>query len=273
MHRWNVLFTGDGTGLYIDEFLKRVEYIAIAQNYTFSEVARNMYMFLKGLAASWYFQWVPKNPNASWTSMKKSMQDHFRTAETDCDLDHQLMNRVQRPNETFDQFYNAMAELNCRMQNGRSDRDLIEIIKGNVNSKLSIFVHSSMTTSLPEFLKQCRRAQKNVKKIESQRRNSYQPRVNEIDIVNEAMGPVEEEEVHVEAITGQPGRATREPSDHSQLTCFDCKGIGHIAVNCMQKSNRIFCYRCGLDDYVVSNCPKCKEKNWKRSGATGSTAT
>lgn len=94
--------------------------------------------------------------------------------------------------------------------------------------------------------------------------------MNEIDIVNEAMGPVEEEEVHVEAITGQPGRATREPSDHSQLTCFDCKGIGHIAVNCMQKCNRIFCYSCGLDDYVVSNCPKCKEKKYKRSGGTGS---
>lgn len=48
MHRWNLQFTGDGTGLYIDEFLKRVEYIAISQNYTFNEVARNLYMFLKG---------------------------------------------------------------------------------------------------------------------------------------------------------------------------------------------------------------------------------
>lgn len=273
MHRWNLQFSGDGTGLYIDEFLKRVEYIAISQNYTFSEVARNLYMFLKGLAASWYFQWVPRNPNASWSRMKKAMEDHFRTAETDCDLEHQLMNRVQHPNETFDQFYNALAELNCRMQNERSDSDLIEIIKRNASSKLTIFIHSSMTNNLPEFLKQCRRAEKAVFKIESQRKNIYKSRVNEINFVDEALGTYEEEEDHVEALTGGPGKATRDSPDHSQLTCFDCKEIGHIAVNCMRKSNRIFCYRCGLDDYVISNCPNCKGKNWKRSGATGSPAS
>lgn len=272
MHRWNLLFTGDGTGLYVDEFLKRVEHIAISQNYTFSEVACNLYMFLKGLAAAWYFQWVPRNPNASWSCMKKAMEDHFRTAETDCDLDHQLMNRVQRSNETFDQFYNAMAELNSRMQTGRSDRDLIEIIKRNVSSKMVIFMHSSTTTNLAEFLKQGRRAEKAIMKIESQRRNSYQPRVNEINLLDDAIGNDEEEEGRIEAFSGVAGKDASKPRDHSQLTCFDCKQVGHIAVNCMQKSNRIFCYNCGLDNYVKTNCPNCKEKNLKRSGATGSPA-
>lgn len=265
MHRWNISFSGDDTGLRVDEFLVRVEHIAITQRYSLEEVARNIYILLKGLAASWFFSWLTRNPDPSWVELKNQLRDHFRTADTDCDIEHAMMNRSQRSNETFDTFYHVITELNARMERRRSDKDLIEILKRNVNPKMTMFIHNSKTRILSEFLKECRRAERDIAKVEGSL-NRSRPRVNELKLVEEMMPPQDEDLPQIDAIYSN---LKRETPDHSKLTCFDCKKIGHKAINCQEKSNRIFCYNCGKDNYVVSNCIDCKEKNLRRSRGTG----
>lgn len=265
MHRWNISFSGDGTGLRIDEFIVRVEHIAISQRYSLEEVARNIYILLKGLAASWFFGWLSRNPNPSWTELRSQLRDHFRTADTDCDIEHTIMNRAQRSNETFDQFYHVITELNSRMENRRSDADLIEILKRNVNPKMTVFIHNSKTRILSEFLIECRRAERDIAKVEGSM-NRNRPRVNELNLVDEIITPDAEDLPQVDAIYSN---VKREGPDHSKLKCFDCKKIGHIAINCQEKSNRIFCYRCGKDNYVVSNCVDCNGKNGRQSWVSG----
>lgn len=90
MHRWNISFSGDGTGLRVDEFIIRVEHIASTQRYSLGEVARNIYIILKGLAASWFFTWLTRNPDPSWGELKSQLKDNFRTADTDSDIEHTL---------------------------------------------------------------------------------------------------------------------------------------------------------------------------------------
>lgn len=272
MHRWNLSFSGDHTGLRVDEFIIRVEHIAVSQRYSLEEVARNMYIFLKGLAASWYFRWLPRNPNASWLDLKTQLEDHFRTAETDCDIEHTIMNRTQRVNESFDQFYHVITELNSRMKNMRSDTDLIEILKRNVHPKMTVFIHGSKSTNLSEFLKECRRAERELAKVEGSL-NRSRHRVNEINFIDEILESQSEVCQEMNEVNAMYPEMKYDQNDHSKIRCFDCKKLGHVAINCQEKSNRIFCYRCGKDDYVVYNCPVCKVKNGQKSWKTGNPSS
>lgn len=262
MHKWNVYFSGIDKDLRIDQFILRVEHIAVTQGVSLQEVANNLYILLKGQAANWYFQWIQRNNDITWDSLKSALCIQFRTCETDYDLEHRMMNRLQKYNESFDQFYNEILDLNSRMSRPRSDRDLIEIMKRNISSRMLIFIHNTMSQTLPEFLLECRRAEKNVSKIESGfNRTFLKPKVNEVELVS---GEADNNEDFIEAFS-----RSKPAQDVSDITCFDCKEKGHFAFNCTKKSGRVFCYKCGRDNYVISNCPYCVEGNLKKNRKSG----
>ncbi|KAI8124874.1 hypothetical protein CVS40_4842 [Lucilia cuprina] len=173
MHRWNIFFSGDDKTLRVDDFVRRVEHISSTQGYSLEEVAKNLYILLKGQAANWYFQWVQRNRNISWDILKSALQLQFRSGETDYDLEHRMINRLQKHNETFDQFYN------------------IEML---------IFIHNSVSKTLPEFLIECRRAEKNVARFESGNVKSIsKPKISEVTIEEDI---VSDHKVHlVEALS------------------------------------------------------------------------
>lgn len=262
IHRWNVFFSGDDRELRIDDFIRRVEHIAFSQRYSLDDVANNLYLLLRGPASNWYFQWVQRNTHASWQVLKSALEVQFRSGESDYDLEHRMMNRLQRSNETFDQFYNVMLDLNSRMRNPRSDRDLVEIMKRNVSSKMVVFIHNSTSKTLSEFLTECRRAEKNVARIEiGFSKTLFKPKVNEVDLVEEVLQEDDE--------TGQLVEALNSEKSRSDIVCFDCKEKGHFAFNCTKKSGRVFCYRCGRDNYVISNCPFCAQGNARKNRKSG----
>ncbi|KAI8119897.1 hypothetical protein CVS40_8784 [Lucilia cuprina] len=217
MHRWNIYFSGDDKELRVDDFIRRVEHIACSQGISLQEVANNLYILLKGQAANWYFQWVQRNRNITWNSLKSALEVQFRSCESDYDLEHKMMNRLQKYNESFDQFYNVILDLNSRMSCPRSDRDLIEIMKRNIASKMLIFVHNSTSNTLPEFLLECRRAERNVLKIETGfNRTLFKPKVNEVEFVDEVSSDCGGNEEFIEALSrGKPSK------DISDITCFD----------------------------------------------------
>lgn len=167
----------------------------------------------------------------------ENSEDHFRTAETDCDIEHTIMNRTQRLNEIFDQFYHVITELNSRMKNMRSDTDLIEILKRNVHPKMTVFFHGSKCCNLSEFLKEYRRAERELAKVEGSL-NKNRHRVNEISLIDEILESQSEECQEVEAMYPE---MKNDKNYHSKIRCFDCRKLGHIAINCQEKSNRIFC--------------------------------
>lgn len=39
--------------------------------------------------------------------------------------------------------------------------------------------------------------------------------------------------------------------------CWNCRETGHTFVNCRKEKRSVFCYKCGKQDFAVSNCPQC----------------
>ena len=252
-HRWNISFSGDENSMLVDDFLKRIEHISATQKCSMEVVANNFYVFLKGQASNWYFRWVARNPQASWQLLKTSLEQQYRSSEKDCDIEYKLMNRVQKPGESVDKFVTTIVELNSRMRRPRTDSDLIDIMKRNVNSKMLLFIHNSVSLTISDFLRDCRNAEQNLSKIESDISSKIvRNKVSEIDVVEEILTGVSEQ--CVEEVSIKP------------RICFDCKEPGHLAINCTKKSNRIFCYKCGEENFTCVNCPKCASKNLRRSG-------
>ena len=253
MNKWNIHFSCEDSGLRIDQFVSRLEHIAITQRYSLEEVAQNIYIFFSGRASTWYFDWIKTHSGSTWSALRQALLDQFRSPETDSEIEHQLYNRLQRFSETFTQYFYVMTDLNSKMRRPRSDLDLIEILKRNVNSKLMLMIHNSTATNLSIFLNECRCAENKLQRIET--RSQSKPKIAELDGMNDLLPEVEE--CSVEALN--------KPSiDLNKITCFDCKQQGHFSIDCTEKSNRIFCYSCGLDNYVSSKCPRCKDRNFQK---------
>jgi hypothetical protein len=58
--------------------------------------------------------------------------------------------------------------------------------------------------------------------------------------------------------TGTPNVSRQ---SQSNVICFRCKRVGHPFQLCtVHMPNKVFCFRCGLDDVVTPNCPRCLNK-------------
>ena len=63
-------------------------------------------------------------------------------------------------------------------------------------------------------------------------------------------------------------RLKHEKNSHKTTTCFNCREVGHAAVNCPKASTlkKKICFRCGSEEHRLDDCPKGSD----RTGAGGS---
>lgn len=57
-----------------------------------------------------------------------------------------------------------------------------------------------------------------------------------------------------------------QPTGHAEA-CYNCKADGHIQRDCTEPMRKR-CYKCGLENYTVNNCPKCRPENEKKAQAS-----
>ena len=51
----------------------------------------------------------------------------------------------------------------------------------------------------------------------------------------------------------------------TQIQCFNCKQLGHGFFNCPHPQKEIFCFRCGLANCTLPQCPNCNPGNSETS--------
>lgn len=248
LDKWGLTF--NGTNMHVEDFLYRVELKQSSSNYTWAEIYDNFNTILTQPAEEFWWDFRKKYPQADYRSFKIALAERFPPKYSDIDLWRKLINRKQKSGESFDELVDDMERIYYQMVDPPTNQQLISVIRDNVSPDISAYIGLNRTDSIVALKYMAREAEKLVLKLHAGQRSKpfyrYVSEVSEPESCKNA-----EDHVFVEAFNCQ----------RKEYKVFQCK-------RCSQKfrvdeeskeEKRIYCYGCGKDGVIKSNCPKCSE--------------
>lgn len=258
-HKWGLKF--DNVRMTIDDFLIRLKRLKTSYNASWEEIFLHFHLFVTGPVESWFWTFLKTNPDANWQSLEFALIEQYRSIETDSELSRKMFDRRQGPNESFDEFYNAILIMNARLHSPKSRKELIDLIKQNVRRRTGELLITFSTQSLAEMVYVCRSIEKHAQTQNENFRqkpflqNSIKKQVSEIETVSE-------EAFEIDALNISN-------SNLAKYTCWNCKNKGHSFVQCPDPQRNLFCYKCGLENVTTPNCSHCSGKPKQGNTTTG----
>lgn len=257
VEKFGVVFDGNQNKLSVDDFVFRVEHLQWSNQIPWNEVLRDFHLLVSGEAHEWYWLQVKGGKVPNWESLKQALFSRYKTPKSYLEATRNLIDRKQQPGESVDSFFHSFNLLCSRLEQPISEFELIKIAKSNVKESLGRLVFPMFVSTLEQLRIACIEAERNFYKREN-RYVAPQPtrisrQVSETTIEREN-NREEEEDISVAAIS-------------SQITCWNCKKVGHMFIDCTSTERNIFCYRCGKPDTITPYCSNCKSGNGKRNMA------
>lgn len=265
MSNWKLKFNGGQNGLSVDNFIYRVEALtAQTLQGNFDILCGNASSLFDGKANDWFWRYHRSVSSICWNDMCRALREQYQDSRTDIDIRELIRERKQKPNESFDSFYDSIVALTDRLQTPLSDTDLVEILRRNLLPEIQHEILNLEIRSLQFLRDTCRRREFFMQDV--RRRHGFAltrpapmgKRISEIDM-----------NVDVTQVCQEV-----QPSDEISaltLVCWNCNKAGHRYQDCVS-DRTIFCYGCGAADTYKPNCPKCNSKN-SRSNAPKSAPT
>lgn len=276
IQHWNLKFDGSSTGLNVEEFLYRLTALT-RDNFQgdFSVICKHMQLLLTGNALRWFWRYHRQVQSIQWDHFCDAMRCQYKEFKSSFDIREELRNRKQKPNESFDNFFDSALAITDRLPTPMSDAELVEIIARNLRPEirqdlLYVPIHSF------QHLRKLVQMRENFHNEEHVRKNigvrnpntNFAPRRNvaEIDI---------EEEYTLDSETTHAVDAFQKNEFNSK--CWNCDSTGHHWQDCLEERT-IFCYGCGDKNVYKPNCSKClsrkqnASKNLKPMGRQGDHA-
>lgn len=289
--KWNITYDGSD-GLEVNDFIYRIEETANRENFPFEQIPRILPHFLKGKASDWLWTYMRTHPRSLWNDIRQAMLSRFCCYETEFETRNMIQRSIQNTDESINDFVLKIESYNSKLINNRfSERELVEILRNNMKASLQ------NATLLVEFqtVEQLRSVCAKYERLwlKSRQQNRYpittpiiaRPRqmVNEVSYpimqsnyytecpfdypVNE-FSNVQISEVQAHTIPNETPiicqiQSRQTSSANMSVTCWNCKIVGHTYFECLQPLKE-FCYGCGQSEVRLPNCPKCKDKWFKR---------
>ncbi|XP_058976808.1 uncharacterized protein LOC131801840 [Musca domestica] len=256
--KWGVSFDGTDKTMSVQEFIFRVGELKKDYNCPDEILITKFHQLLEKPALDWYWNHRKLVQFRTWKELESALLAQYQRFENEFQLQMQILNRRQLPQENFEEFYNDVLRLRTQQKSPYREHEIVEIMRGNLKPSLAQMIFSAQISSLGDFYRQVKKAENLVWSQRQQRYNTPQ-KVHEID------WQMEEEprgEIEVDAVTMT-----------SKYKCWNCGVVGHSWMEC-REPRKIFCYRCGLEGVTVPDCPKCqgnRPRNPPQSGQVRST--
>lgn len=186
-----------------------------------------------------------QHDNVDWFQLTDSLKRQYKEHFNDYDIRDDIRRRKQRPNENFDDFYDAITVFADRLRSPMSEEELCETILRNLRTEIRHELLHISFTNVSELRRSVRKHEKFVRDVQAVTKyRQYRDKVNLAEIDDGI-----EEAYYVPDEGGVCGLR--------KLTCWNCNDQGHSYKECV-KDKRIFCYGCGMKETYKPNCPNCR---------------
>lgn len=256
---WNLKFDGSSTGLSVEEFLYRIRSLTRDNfNDDFSVICRNLNVLLSGKARDWYWRYHKQVPVIVWSEFCDAIRCQYKDSKSSYDIKEEIRNRKQKPNETFDSFFECVSNIIDRLQSPMSETELIEILQRNLRPDVRQDLLYMTVGSIAELRKLVQRRE-NFLNDEHVRKNlcirnatPFLPRRHMAEI-----------NTHETDDDSNPDNKKNfiEALQKTELSskCWNCDVPGHFWQDCTQVRT-VFCYGCGIKNIYKPNCVNCNCK-------------
>lgn len=258
IYKWNLKFTGNDSDMSVYEFLDRVTEMRIARKVSEKELYSSAYDLFDGKARSWFVNNRGRFNN--WKELSNLLISHHAMPDYKPRLFQNILERTQDQDEPIMDYLNCMYTMFRRYGNV-SDEIQLDIIMRN----LSPFYSSQLGSvhSLQELEQEC------IKLVTKKFRvDHYTPASQKkIDFVDKEFAKLaiqpstsKSRSHYVSAVDSPSTSSTSDAVNQSfvnrQLTCWNCKQIGHLNREC-PSPRTIHCFKCGCSGVTTRTCKNC----------------
>lgn len=292
LDRWHVKFDGIGRDMTVESFLFRIEKLRQQYNLTHDQLFSDFHCLVSGSAAKWYWQILEDHAdqvNFDYFALKRELLNHFKSADSDYEIIREIMDRKQQPGEGFEDFYTEIHNLTFRLQKRIPEKELVQIVRGNLKSNIASLIFSSTVETIKELKRECKRAEKLVKDSRQRPKpvselNVFDPKVEEEDILNiEAMSIRERQRGYMSGSnSSNPKTVTRSYDLQQRPSTSNSYDLQHKSTTsnsfqqpagkdvgagfCLSPFHMNLCFTCGMPgDFYRKNAQNLKQENFCKS--------
>ncbi|KAI8116247.1 hypothetical protein CVS40_11646 [Lucilia cuprina] len=265
---WNIHFSGSPNSLRCEEFLYRIRCLTEDNfNGNFDYICNNLHVLLTGKAKDWYWKYHKSVQRIEWDSFCTALKKQYKNYQTTYDIREELHSRKQKPNESFEAFYDAITDISDKLEIPLEDEDLIEIITRNLRPEIRHELLYVQIRSISHLKKLCLMREKLLSEEFFKRNNPYRMQRNLV--ANRRVATIEsnqnmDEEVIDDSLTNDSKDSNFEVNAVAlapkPIKCWNCDREGHYWDMCLQE-RRIFCYGCGLKNVYKPQCVNCSKNS------------
>lgn len=136
MSRWAVKFSGGSKDLSADEFVFRVEDMAMSSGLRNDDMVCAFHVLLADRAEEWFWGFRRKQREVSWVQFREAFLHKFASRHTDTEIMSMMAERTQRPGERFDDYCRAVEAMSFRLRNALSDVRMVRLLTANADVQL-----------------------------------------------------------------------------------------------------------------------------------------
>lgn len=249
IRKWNVTYDGSRNLL---EFLEQVEELSATYGIPDDELVPCVPMLLRDKAIHWYRN--NQRTWRTWNEFKDDIRHFFLPVDIERQLEEDIRNRTQGPNESARDFVTSLQTL-VRRYGKMSYHSELDRIYNNLRPEYRKYIRRREISSVNELIRlvnefEMMLVQEKAYKpppsslVETDNRKHKEPR-------NQSLAAIENK--------------INNPYSRSEC-CWRCGQRDHMRNNC-KNPPKLFCSWCGLRDIMTFNC-KCPEsENYRRAGA------
>lgn len=245
IRNWRIKFSGHDNPIPVEEFIYRVNILTtktLAGN--FKILDDHAHCLFEGKALVWYWRYHRTHDNIDWLTLTNDLKNEYKVDYTDFDMLEDIRRRRQKPNETFDEYFEAISTLTDRLKFPLSDGDLCETMLRNLKYEIRHELLHLEIHSVSQLRKEVQRHEKFMKNLHAlENRKSVRARVAEIIEHKDDLDDLSVTETKVCAVQHNP-------------KCWNCEKVGHTYIECME-TRKVFCYGCGARDTYKPTCANC----------------